>query len=95
MPREESKDSAKESKDPGDLPADVRSLTFERALEDLEAIVRRLESGEVTLEESIATYTRGTQLKRHCEAKLEAAREQVERIELRGGTATAVPIQPD
>ena len=81
--------------DSSDIPADIRTMTFERALEDLEEIVRRLESGEVSLEESIATYTRGTQLKRHCEAKLESAREQVERIELRGGTVTAVPIQPD
>jgi exodeoxyribonuclease VII small subunit len=79
-----------------DVPADIRSMTFERALEDLEEIVRRLESGEVSLEESIATYTRGTQLKRHCESKLEAAREQVERIELRpGGVVTTTPIQAD
>lgn len=79
-----------------EIPADIRCMTFERALEELEEIVRRLEGGEVTLEESIATYTRGTQLKRHCEAKLEAAREQVERIELRpGGAVVAVPIQPD
>lgn len=79
-----------------DVPADIRSMTFERALEDLEEIVRRLESGEVSLEESIATYTRGTQLKRHCESKLEAAREQVERIELRpGGVIATVPMATD
>ncbi len=79
-----------------EIPADIRAMTFEKALENLEEIVRRLEGGEVSLEESITTYARGTQLKRHCEAKLEAAREQVERIELRpGGTVTATPIQPD
>ena len=78
-----------------EIPPDIRTMTFEKALEDLEEIVRRLEGGEVSLEESIATYTRGTQLKRHCEAKLEAAREQVERIELKGGTITVVPAQPD
>ena len=80
MPREDSKETSKEPRDPGDIPADIRALSFERALEDLEEIVRRLESGEVSLEESITTYTRGTQLKRHCEAKLDAAREQVEQI---------------
>jgi exodeoxyribonuclease VII small subunit len=79
--------------DSKDIPADIRTMTFERALADLEEIVRRLESGEVSLEESIATYTRGTHLKRHCEAKLEAAREQVERIELRpGGVIATVPV---
>ncbi len=79
-----------------EVPADIRSMTFERALEDLEEIVRRLESGEVSLEESIATYTRGTQLKRHCESTLEAARAQVERIELRpGGVVATAPMATD
>ena len=78
---------------PDSVPADIRKLSFEKALQELEEIVRRLEGGEVSLEESIATYTRGIQLKRHCEAKLEAAREQVERIELKpGGTPAAAPV---
>ena len=81
---------------PDDIPADIRGLTFEEALKALEEIVRRLEGGEVSLEESIATYTRGTHLKRHCEAKLAAARERVEQIELRpDGTATAKPFPAD
>ncbi len=71
------------------VPADIRKLSFEKALQELEDIVRRLESGEVSLEESIATYSRGIQLKRHCEAKLESARQQVERIELKPGGAPA------
>ena len=68
--------------DPQQIPADIRKLTFEQALESLEEIVERLESGEVSLEESIDTYTRGTQLKRHCEAKLQTAKDRVEKIEL-------------
>ncbi|MBM3506985.1 MAG: exodeoxyribonuclease VII small subunit [Alphaproteobacteria bacterium] len=95
MAREPTPASSTEAKGGEEVPADIRSMTFERALADLEEIVRRLESGEVSLEESIATYTRGTQLKRHCEAKLEAAREQVERIELRHGAVTAVPVATD
>ena len=71
------------------IPADIRKLSFEKALQELEEIVRRLEGSEVSLEESIATYTRGTQLKRHCESKLASAREQVERIELKPG---GVPV---
>ncbi len=63
-----------------EIPADIKKLTFEDALEALEGIVQRLESGEVSLEESIDIYTRGTQLKAHCEQKLQAAREKVERI---------------
>lgn len=63
-----------------DLSPEIRKMSFEEALKDLEEIVQRLESGEVNLEESIEIYSRGTQLKRHCEAKLRAAQERVEKI---------------
>ncbi len=62
------------------IPDDIRAMSFEQALADLEAIVARLEGGDVDLEESIETYTRGTLLKRHCEAKLRAAQEKIDRI---------------
>ena len=62
------------------LPPDIRKMSFEEALKTLEEIVQRLESGEVDLEESIEIYSRGTQLKRHCEAKLRTAQERVEKI---------------
>ena len=79
-----------------DLPADIRRMTFEEALQSLEEIVRRLEGGEVSLEDSIETYTRGTQLKRHCESKLASARERVEQIELKqDGSATAKAMEQD
>ena len=79
-----------------DLPADIRRMTFEEALQLLEEIVRRLEGGEVSLEDSIETYTRGTQLKRHCESKLASARERVEQIELKqDGSVTAKAMEPD
>jgi exodeoxyribonuclease VII small subunit len=54
--------------------------SFEEALAELEGIVRRLESGQVSLEQSIEEYTRGAALKRHCMNKLEEARMKVERI---------------
>ena len=63
-----------------ELPPEIQNLSFEEALKSLEEIVQRLESGEVNLEESIEIYSRGTQLKRHCEAKLRAAQERVEKI---------------
>src|ERR1700681_3736149 len=49
---------------------DVKKLSFERALEELESIVKRLEDGKVPLEESVAIYERGESLKRRCEALL-------------------------
>lgn len=53
--------------------ADVKTLSFERAIEELESIVKRLEDGKVPLEESIAIYERGESLKRRCEELLRQA----------------------
>ena len=57
---------------------EIAALTFEQALAELEQIVARLESGQAPLDESIQIYKRGSALKAHCEAKLNAARLQVE-----------------
>jgi exodeoxyribonuclease VII small subunit len=62
------------------VPADVASLSFEDALAELEQIVRRLEAGQVKLDDAILCYERGTQLKRHCEQKLNEAQQRVDRI---------------
>jgi exodeoxyribonuclease VII small subunit len=62
--------------------ADVKTLTFERAIEELETIVKRLEEGKVPLEESVAIYERGEVLKRRCEDLLRQAEARVEKITL-------------
>jgi exodeoxyribonuclease VII small subunit len=62
--------------------ADVAQLPFERAIEELESIVKRLEEGKVPLEESIAIYERGEALKRRCEDLLRQAEARVEKITL-------------
>lgn len=59
---------------------DVKQLSFERAIEELESIVRRLEDGKVPLEESVAIYERGEALKRRCEDLLRQAEARVEKI---------------
>ncbi|MEH3116104.1 MAG: exodeoxyribonuclease VII small subunit [Methylorubrum populi] len=61
------------AKTPDDLP-------FERAMEQLEEIVRRLERGDVPLDESVAIYERGEALKRHCEALLKRAEARIQKI---------------
>ncbi|MBB5518113.1 exodeoxyribonuclease VII small subunit [Amphiplicatus metriothermophilus] len=61
-------------------PNDIAALSFEKALAELEEIVRKLEEGQVALEDSIALYERGAALKAHCEAKLKAAQEKIEKI---------------
>ena len=59
---------------------DVKELSFERAIEELESIVKRLEEGKVPLEESVAIYERGEVLKRRCEDLLRQAEARVEKI---------------
>jgi len=65
--------------DPG-VPPDIAAMNFEDALAELEQIVRRLEGGQVKLDEAILSYERGAQLKRHCERKLNEAQQRVDRI---------------
>ena len=52
---------------------------------NFEQIVRRLEAGQVKLDEAILSYERGAQLKQHCERKLNEAQQRVERIVIGAG----------
>jgi exodeoxyribonuclease VII small subunit len=62
--------------------ADIKDMSFEQALKELEAIVDRLEKGDVELEASILIYERGEALKAHCDALLRKAEAKVEKISL-------------
>jgi exodeoxyribonuclease VII small subunit len=55
--------------------------TFEQALDELEALVRRLETGELTLDESIAAYRRGAELARYCQTRLAQAEQDIKQLE--------------
>lgn len=61
---------------------DVKAMSFEAALQQLEEIVGKLESGRAPLAESIAIYERGEALKAHCETLLRAAEARIEKITL-------------
>lgn len=54
------------------------AMTFEKALEQVESIISRIEAGEVGLEESITEYERGVRLISHCRSKLSGAQRQIE-----------------
>ena len=56
-------------------------LTFEKALAELEKIVTRMESGELSLEQALSTHKRGLELARFCQKQLEAAQQQVKILE--------------
>jgi len=64
--------------------SEIKKMSFEDSLRELEAIVGRLERGDAPLEESIAIYQRGAALKAHCEGKLKDAQMKVEKIVLKG-----------
>jgi exodeoxyribonuclease VII small subunit len=74
-------------------PADIKALSFEQALAELERIVAELESGQAPLERSIEMYERGAALKAHCEARLKAAQLRVEKIVV-GANGEAVRADP-
>jgi exodeoxyribonuclease VII small subunit len=62
-------------------PTPVAELTFEQALDELEALVRKMEAGALGLDESIAAYRRGAELVKFCQNKLAAAEEQIKVLE--------------
>lgn len=63
-----------------DTLADLSSLSFEDALKALEDVVRKLESGEAPLDQSIALYARGDALRKHCQTRLDSAQARIEAI---------------
>ena len=74
--------------------AESAEPTFEKALAELEKIVARMESGELSLEQALATHKRGLELARFCQQKLEAAQQQVKVLEgevLKPLAAASVP----
>jgi exodeoxyribonuclease VII small subunit len=72
------------------VPAPAEALGFEEALKRLTAIVERLESGELSLEQSLSLFEEGTRLSRTSQAQLDAAEKRVE--ELLAIDAAGLPV---
>lgn len=70
----------KPSPTPKSSGVDAENLTFEQAVERLEAIIARIESGEVGLEQSIREYEHGVALLKRCRGILETAEQRVEEL---------------
>jgi exodeoxyribonuclease VII small subunit len=58
----------------------IDAMSFEQALQALEEIVQQLESGSVPLDQSIDLYEKGEGLRKHCQARLDAAQAKIESI---------------
>jgi exodeoxyribonuclease VII small subunit len=76
---------------------DIKEMTFERALKELEGIVSRLERGDVELEESINIYERGEALREHCDRLLKHAEARVEKLTFNadGSPKGTEPLDPE
>ena len=60
---------------------ELEKLTFEEAMQELEKLVDSLDKGDISLDEAIAAYDRGSQLKDYCQKKLHDAKMKVETIQ--------------
>jgi exodeoxyribonuclease VII small subunit len=58
----------------------VEHRTFEQTMEELEGVVRNLEGGKLTLDESLAAFEKGVKLSRECEGKLHEAKGKIEKL---------------
>jgi exodeoxyribonuclease VII small subunit len=66
--------------EPETMHTAIAELSFEAALDELESLVAKLESGQTSLEDSISLYERGALLKAHCEDRLKRAQMRVDQI---------------
>lgn len=68
---------------------------FEKALEELEQIVERMEAGEISLEESLKQFERGIRLTRTCQQALREAEQRVQQLVEENGETSLEPFQSD
>jgi exodeoxyribonuclease VII small subunit len=73
----------------------TETASFEEALNELEALVERMESGDLTLEESLAAFEQGISLTRHCQEALQVAEQKVEILSARTPDAATEPFDDD
>lgn len=66
---------------------------FEKALEELEALVEQLESGELNLDQSLKKFKRGVELTRHCQGVLDQAQQTVEQLLNVEDESSAAPLE--
>jgi len=65
---------------------------FEKALEELESLVEQMESGELSLDQSLSHFKRGVELTRHCQSVLDEAQQGVQKLMNTDEESSAVPF---
>lgn len=77
------------------MVAKRKKLDYEAAVKELEALVEKLEQGDISLEESLALYERGVLLTRDCQESLQAAEQKVQMLLQQAGQANLVDFDPE
>jgi len=68
---------------------------FEKSLEELESLVEQLESGDLSLDQSLKQFKRGVELTRHCQGVLDQAQQTVQTLMDTDDESSAAPFSPD
>ena len=77
------------------MPEQPNPPGFESDLEELEKVVRQLESGDLPLEQSLVLFEKGMSLSDACRKRLDEAETRIEILLKRGGKVSPQPWQPD
>ncbi len=79
-----------------DQPSTTSIADFEKALNELESLVKDLEQGELSLEQSLSAFERGVKLTRDCQQALKSAEQRIEQlVQLDDGSLASSPFTPD
>ena len=77
------------------MPKKSSPLNFEKALQELEALVERMEKGEISLEDSLKDFERGIELTRTCQKALQEAEQKVQILMEKNGQLKVEPFESD
>jgi exodeoxyribonuclease VII small subunit len=75
--------------------AEATKLDFEKALQELESLVERMEKGDLSLEESLAQFARGIELTRGCQQTLAEAEQKVQMLIEQDGRERIIPFDAE
>ena len=75
------------------MSKEKKAVDFEQQLASLEGLVESLESGELSLEESLKSFEQGIKVARDCQAALKAAEQKVEALTRQGDELVSLPFE--
>lgn len=77
------------------MPKKQNDLNFEKSLQELESLVEKMETGDLTLEESLKCFERGVALTRNCQKALQEAEQKVQILLEKDGKEDLQDLDPE